>query len=890
MIRQFLALTALLSLAASNAPAATNNPEPAAKPDTTAPATITADPAVTPGIEKLSKRERKERIAKLGQKHRDFLRDVEPIMIDTELNTFLILESDAQRDAYIEDFWKRRDPDPRTAYNDFRENYEAALVEVRQEFKNMISDRSRIFLIRGRPGNRVRTECRLLVPMEIWQYDELPGIGHNATILFYQPRIGGNDYRLFRPIGRGDEDLAELISADVMAQYQHNPKAAVDAVFRASAGGGMQTLGARSMSRIEFECKDGRLILDAVYGAQFNRIQIAQLFDPPKVNEEDVNRMLRTSVISTPSAAKFPAEFAAAYPGKRGARTAVELTFTVDAKDLRARDIEGAQFYNVDVNGEVLKDEKLYESFHYRYNFPVTPGGSKLPIVIERYLRPADYKARIKIMDVNTGAEAILENVLTVPHIEDDPDRKALKAEGNATIRMLQEDVEREDARLRIVPLSTDLLTGLQHIETILSGDKVKSVEFYLDGKKVMVKRSPPYSLDLDFGPVPQTRTIKAVGLNEKGEIITGDEVLVNSGMDPFRVRIVSPRVAPKVAGNVRVELDASVPDGKKLQKIELYLNETKLATLFDKPYVQTINIPPDLGIAYLRAVATVDDENAQAVEDVVFINTPEFMQEVEVHLVELPTTVQSNSGRHVLGLNQNAFKVFDEGKPVKIAKFDFVDNLKLSLGLAIDSSGSMRPKMLEAQRAGAAFFKNILRPGDRAFVTAFDSEPVMLQKWTPSLADVNAGLASLRAEEATALYDAIVYSLYNFHGIRGQRALIVISDGKDTASKFSFDQAIEYARRSGIPIYGIGIGIRAADVEAKYKFGRFSSETGGNTYYIDSAGDLSKVYEQIHQELRSQYILGFYPPAEVKSGDKWREVRVETAEGKAKTIRGYYP
>jgi Ca-activated chloride channel family protein len=165
-----------------------------------------------------------------------------------------------------------------------------------------------------------------------------------------------------------------------------------------------------------------------------------------------------------------------------------------------------------------------------------------------------------------------------------------------------------------------------------------------------------------------------------------------------------------------------------------------------------------------------------------------------------------------------------------------------------------------------------------------------MVQKWSPRLSDVNAGLSKLRAEESTALFDAIVFSLYNFLGIKGQKALIVITDGKDTASKFTFDQALEYARRAAVPIYGIGIGIRATEVDVRYKFGRFCSETGGNVYYIDSAMDLHRIYTDIQNELRSQYVLGFYPPEGVKPGGKWREVSVQVNAGRAKTIRGYYP
>src|SRR5881396_125454 len=130
-----------------------------------------------------------------------------------------------------------------------------------------------------------------------------------------------------------------------------------------------------------------------------------------------------------------------------------------------------------------------------------------------------------------------------------------------------------------------------------------------------------------------------------------------------------------------------------------------------------------------------------------------------------------------------------------------------------------------------------------------------------PSSTVVNRRLARLRAEESTSLYDAIVYSLYNFVAVKGQKALILITDGKDTSSKFSFDQALEYARRAAVPIYAVGIGIGATDVDVRYKLGKFCTETGGNVYYIDQASDLQRIYDDIQSELRSQYILGFYPP-----------------------------
>ena len=835
------------------------------------------------GIRKLSRRERKEKIAALPEKYRQFLQDVEPIMMPTELDTFLILETDAQREIYIVEFWRRRDVAQGTTNHAFRDDYYDRLEEAKSRFKYLSSDRSRMYLIHGEPSETFKEDCsRLLVPLEIWKYAYIPGLGHEVRMLFYLPR-NGTDYRLWNPMGDETDALAELVSNEVTGGASSD-RAAVQSVFFQSAG----TVNG-FVSKIEIDCKNGEEILKAIFQMQQNKTDLPKVFDPPKIDEESVGKILKSVVLTNPNAPKLNAEFGIRYPGKQGGRTDAEMTLMVPRSQLKVADVGGTKLYSIDVTGEVLKEGQLFENYRYRFDYPADIKDEKLPVVIDRLLRPNDYQSRIKLTDVHGGSEGIFENKISVPELFDTPEQLKSKAQATATVTQLKDDLVTNQTKLRIVPLADELLSGLQHIETIAVGDEIKGVEFYLDGKKVMVKRQPPYTLDLDFGDVPQARRIRAIAINAKGEPITGDEVVVNTGTDPFRVRITSPRVAFNVKGKTRVEMSVRVPDGKQLDKVELYLNETRVATLYDPPFVQVVDIPKNEGVGYLRAVASLKDDSTLPIEDVVMINTPQYMEEVNVHLVELPTTVIVN-GRPRNDLPESAFKVLDEGKPVKVSKFEHVSNLPLSIGVAIDTSGSMQPRMSEAQKAGATFFQSVMKTGDKAFVVGFSTEPSLIQKWSPRLADVNAGLARLRAEESTALYDAIVYSLYNFLGVKGQKALIVITDGKDTASKFTFDQAIEYARRAAVPIYGVGIGIRSTEVDVRYKFGRFCSETGGNVYYIDSATDLTRIYNEIQNELRSQYVLGFYPPEGVKAGSKWREINVQVSEGRAKTIRGYYP
>src|SRR5260221_11119787 len=246
--------------------------------------------------------------------------------------------------------------------------------------------------------------------------------------------------------------------------------------------------------------------------------------------------------------------------------------------------------------------------------------------------------------------------------------------------------------------------------------------------------------------------------------------------------------------------MPGNVTKVKRINKSGLPRNDPRVARFLGQSYVQVVHVPPNDGVGYLRAVGSLKDVPDQApIEDVVVYNTPQFMEEVQVHLVELPTTVLKG-GHPVNDLSQDAFKVLDEGKPVKVAQFEPVTNLPLSVGMAIDTSGSMQPRIGEAAKAGAQFFSNTLRKGDRAFLVSFDTQPQLIQRWSPNVADVTAGLAKLRADESTALYSALVYSLYNLLRVKGQNTPVPITDGKDTSSQFSFDQALEYARRAAVP------------------------------------------------------------------------------------------
>ena len=804
----------------------------------------------------LSKRERKDRTAKLSEVHRQFLLDVEPIMIATERDTFLRMETDAQREMFIDDFWRRRDAARGTTNFSAKDEYYAHLEFVRDEFGQAGSDRGRIYLIQGPPSAIIDVDCdRHYVPTQVWHYERLPNFGQDYRILFYVPRFS-REYRLWTPIGDREKAYNDLLANGVESTGRHADNLVLD-------------------------CPNGEQLAAAMATMSRDAMRVHKLFEAPPVNEEDVNRILRSVVRANPSAPKLEAQISVSYPEMQGNKTDARITILVPRAQLGTTTAGDASVYTLDVVGEVLRDEKLWERYRYRFDYPSDVGGDALPIVIDRMLRPAEYTSRVKVTDASTGAEAILEMPLVVPEVE------SVATAESATLDAIASDLQSTRASLRIVPLGDGVTSGLQKIETIASGSGIRSVEFWLDGKRVATPRSPPYTLDLDFGTVPRSRRVRVLALDSHDQPITGDEIVVNTGTDPFRVRIASPRIAPKLSGPTRVEIEVRVPAGKTLDNVALFWNETRVTTMFDPPFVHTVDIPRTDGVGYLRALATLKDSDLDPVEDVVMVNTPDYMETIDVHLVELPTTVLRD-GKPVVGLAKDAFQLLDEGTPVELAKFEYVKDLPLSIGMAVDMSGSMAERLAITRDTGAAFFANVMRPGDKAFLVAFDAQPHMMQKWSSEVPRLQAALARMRAEESTAFYDAIIYSLYNFLGVKGQKALVLLTDGRDTASKFTFDQALEYAQRAAVPIYTVGLGVRAIDIDVRSRINRFASDTGGTTYYIDDVNDLGRIYADIENELRAQYVLGFYPPSGI--GSNWRSLDVRVKDAEVKTLRGYYP
>src|SRR6266566_4506407 len=206
---------------------------------------------------------------------------------------------------------------------------------------------------------------------------------------------------------------------------------------------------------------------------------------------------------------------------------------------------------------------------------------------------------------------------------------------------------------ISLIPVAKEIVTGLQRCETKVAPG-VHSVDFYLNGSKMMTKTRPPFDADLNMGPLPRKQTVRVVAYGEAGRAVGEDEYIVNEGKEVFRVRILSPEKGAKAGGPTKVVAAVAVPEGKALQKLEFYSNESRVATLYQAPYEQTVNIKNTGSLGYVRVVGTLDD--GSLAEDLRYVNAPSYISEVSVDAVELYTTV-SEKGRPVSGLQATNFK-----------------------------------------------------------------------------------------------------------------------------------------------------------------------------------------------------------------------------------------
>ncbi len=804
-----------------------------------------------------------------------WLEEVAPLISEEERLAFEGLAADYQKRAFIEAFWRARDPYPETARNELRERWEANAEEARQRFDDVTGPRARVFIANGEPAETIPARCGMLIqPLEIWHYRGSPLIRGDFHVVFKTRSRG--PWQLWSP----REGLASIAAG-------------------ATVGAGQDLLQA-----IASQCTRGQRIAEALTRAADWDAVVAEGEVFPDPGGEWLHTFLTYTTDLPAGATALPAELTVTFPGSRGGRTVVQGAVAVPRAEAEA-DPRGGESFDYVVDGEVLRANvrsgELFENFRYRFRLPATEvTGDTVPLLFQRYLRPGAYRLLVRVEELASGRFFRQEVDLEVPFVRSGETRQAVVAAVDGAAPPPPADLAAEanralglsDVTVRLLPPPPGLQVNNTRLRAEVEGGGVTRVRFELDGRPVMSKARPPYSVELNLGDAPRTHEVAAIALGDGGEELARDEMLLNAGPHRFAVRLVEPQPGRHYSDSLRAAAEVDVPEGDRLERLELYLNETLVATLYQPPYAQPILLP-STKVGYVRAVAYL--AGGTHVEDVVLINAPDTAEVLDVHFVELYTTVLDRRGRPVEGLTAEDFTVREEGREQEIRRFELVRDLPIYAGVLLDTSSSMAEELPAALDAASRFFATVVTPKDRAAVITFNHAPELAVRFTSDPEVLAGGLAGVHAAGGTALHDSLVYALYYFSGVQGKRALVLLSDGEDGGSHYGFDEALDYARRTGVAIYAIGLGTAGTDPIVRSKLVRLAAETGGQWYAISRAAELGKIYDDIEKELRTQYLLAYQSDAPHGDGDddeEFRQVEVEVAVpgAEAKTIRGYYP
>lgn len=285
----------------------------------------------------------------------------------------------------------------------------------------------------------------------------------------------------------------------------------------------------------------------------------------------------------------------------------------------------------------------------------------------------------------------------------------------------------------------------------------------------------------------------------------------------------------------------------------------------------------------------------------------------IDTELVTLTATISDARGRYRAGLRQTDFTIYEDGVRQELAYFNS-DRVPMSLGILFDTSGSMIDKIDGVKDAVQHFVKSV-EPGDEIFLIRFSDEAELVQDFTDNRQRIGRAVEGLEPKGSTTLYDAIQLGLQKMSSAKHRkRALLLVTDGNDTASTVKFNDVLGEARKSEVMIYALGIGHGEKgsfghdsgilggifrrqdkdDVDMKV-LNAFADETGGRGFFLENAHQggrdlIDEAAEEVATELKQQYTLG-YRPSNRKRDGAFRQIKVELSDRslRVRSKRGYY-
>jgi len=403
-----------------------------------------------------------------------------------------------------------------------------------------------------------------------------------------------------------------------------------------------------------------------------------------------------------------------------------------------------------------------------------------------------------------------------------------------------------------------------------------------VDGQKVADGLGTPWHVMVDFGPTPLQHKIAVTAKAPNGKRVQWTET-VNKGLLPLKVKLTAIDAA-----NGLFEATATSPDDDPIERVELWDNGQVVGTANTAPYRFTV---PQAALASGSVQVTARTKGGEEAADFWSASGDVVVDELQVRTVPIFVSVVDRNGTTRDDVDRSLFRVMDGNAEGKIIEFGKAFDQPIAIALLLDSSASMTYSMQHAAKAASEFVAHALKDGDRCSITAVQDAPRRRQSLTGDREAVAKALVGIVPQGRTALFDGIGSAIRELRDEKNRRAIVVLTDGSDTSSIYSYGEVEKLAREAGIPLYFIVYEGGSEDDEARAidQLRYLAAQTGG---FVATATqqNLMARYEAIEKDLRAQFVIK-YQVSDFGRTNEWRRVHVMVNSPKltARTIQGYF-
>lgn len=424
------------------------------------------------------------------------------------------------------------------------------------------------------------------------------------------------------------------------------------------------------------------------------------------------------------------------------------------------------------------------------------------------------------------------------------------------------------------------LYTGVVDLAINPGFDNAK-VTVVVDGQQIADGLGSPYHLIVDFGPAALQHKITVTAKAPNGRRAQWSET-VNHGYLPLSLQVMPVDVAARI-----FEAETTAPKEDPIAVVELWENGQVVASASEAPYRFTV---PESMIAAGFVQITAKTKSGDEAADFWSAAGNVHSEELQLRTVPIFVSVVDRNGHTHTNVDASHFRIMDESEEGKIIEFGKAFDQPISIALVLDASASMMYSMKHATKAAADFVASALKDGDRCSVTAVQDVPRRKQALTSDREAVAKALNGIRPEGRTALYDAVASAIRELRAEKNRRAIVILTDGSDTASSWSYDELQTLAREAAIPLYFIAYEGGGEDLPRKLDQLRYlAGETGGFVATATQQNLLEK-YNDIEKDLRAQFAI-LYQVSDFAKANQYRRVRVmiDSPKLSARTIKGYF-